>query len=74
MPKTIELLANEGKTLDLTLQDALNLLRARGVRVLGATHVIGNDNDAPTGRILLQNDADCPGALRILAGELFKAF
>ena len=74
MPNTIEVLANEKTTLDFTLQRALSLLRTGGINVISAAHIIGNETEAPTGRILLQNNADRLRALGILAGGHFKAF
>lgn len=70
MPNTIDLVVDQGSNLDWTLQRALNVLRAKGVKTLSAAQIVSASTSA-LGRILLVDPADKVRAIRILEDAKF---
>lgn len=71
MPNAIELLAADGSTLAVTLDQAVGMLSASGIQTLDAGQILSGD-DPPFGRIVLQNLEDKESANRILAESGFN--
>jgi hypothetical protein len=65
MQNTIDVLANEGSSLDIILPRALGVLRDSGVNTNGARQILLPD-DPSIGRILLYDSKDKERAARIL--------
>ena len=68
MPKVIDLLADEGSSLDQTLRRALQTLQERGIRTLAAGQILSGKNP-PIGRILLCDPSDKERAIRVLVSN-----
>jgi hypothetical protein len=66
MPKVIELLADEGSSLDQTLRRALQTLQDQGIKTLAAGQIFSGDNQ-PIGRILLCDPSDKERSIKILS-------
>ena len=73
MAKVIDVLADEGSSLDQTLRRALGTLQDRGIKTLAAGQIFSGDNP-PSGRILLCDANDKERSLRILASIQIHIF